>query len=155
LTYHDQRQQQTQRGRGLDEGREVAALVGRCVFRHIDGGTTVLTAQCQTLRHAQQDQDDRGGHANAFVVGQHADEEGRQAHDDDGHQEGVLAADHVAQHAEHQRAERTHDEAGSKGQQRKDVAGVLGEGGEELRPDDGGQSAVEVEVVPLEDGAGR
>ena len=44
------------------------------------------------------------------------------AHDQDGDQEGVLAPDQVAEPAEHQRAERPHQEAGGEGQQREDVA---------------------------------
>ena len=55
--------------------------------------------------------------------GQQADQEGRQAHDHDGDQEGVFAADEIADPAEHQRAERAHQEAGGKGEQREDVAG--------------------------------
>jgi hypothetical protein len=87
---------------------------------HIGGSAAVLTAQGQALQHAQRDQDDGRGHADAGVVGQDADDEGGQAHDQDGHQEGVLAPDHVAQAAEHQRAEGAHDEACRKGQQRED-----------------------------------
>ena len=54
---------------------------------------------------------------------QQADQEGRQAHDHDGDEEGVFAADEIADAAEHQRAERAHQEAGGKGEQREDVAG--------------------------------
>ena len=57
------------------------------------------------------------------VARQQADEEGRQAHDQDGDEEGVFAADQVADAAEDQRAERTHEEAGGEGEQREDVAG--------------------------------
>ncbi len=56
-----------------------------------------------------------------------------------GHQEGVLAADEVAQRSKHQRAERTHDEAGSKGQKRKHVSRGFGECGKVLGADDGCQ----------------
>ena len=44
------------------------------------------------------------------VGGQDADDEGRQAHDQDGDQEGVFAADHVAEAAEQDGAERTNNE---------------------------------------------
>jgi hypothetical protein len=43
-------------------------------------------------------------------------------HDQDGDEEGVFAADEVADAAEHQRAERTHQEARREGEQREDVA---------------------------------
>ena len=49
-----------------------------------------------------------------------ADDEGRQAHDQDGDQEGVLAADHVAQAAEEDGTKGAHNKAGSKGQQGED-----------------------------------
>jgi hypothetical protein len=122
---------------------------------HIGGGAAVLAAQCQALQHAQRDQDDRRGHADAGVVGQDADDEGRQAHDQDGHQEGVLAPDHVAQAAEHQRAEGPHDEACRKGQQREDEGRSCIQTAEELLGDDGRQRTVQIEVVPLENGAER
>jgi len=78
------------------------------------------------------------------------DEEGRQAHDEDGDEEGVLAADDVADAAEHDRAERTHEEAGGESEQREDVTRRRRIGAEELRADDGRERPVEVEVVPLE-----
>jgi hypothetical protein len=74
------------------------------------------------------------------------------AHDQDGDQEGVFAADHVAQAAEHQRAERTHDEAGGEGEQGEDEGGGR-VADKELLGDDRGQRAVQVEVVPFENGA--
>jgi hypothetical protein len=70
----------------------------------------------------------------------------------DGDQEGVLAADHVAQAAEYQRAEGAHQEAGGKGHQGEDEAGGR-VAGEELFGDHGGEGAVEVEVIPFKDGA--
>ena len=120
----------------------------------INRSSTVFTTQGQTLCHAQKNQDDGSSNAPAFVVRQNAHQESGDTHDDDGHQEGVLATDHVAQHAKHQRAEGAHDEACGKSQQGKYVAGVFWEGGEELRANDGGQSAVKVKVVPLKNGAG-
>ena len=70
-------------------------------------------------------------------------------------EEGVLAADEVAEPAEDERAERTHEEAGGESEQREDVARRFRIGREELRADDRGQRAVQIEVVPLEDRAGR
>ena len=95
-----------------------------------------------------------GSHANAGVVGQDADDEGGQAHDQNRHQEGVLAPDHVAQTAEHQRAEGAHDETFPKGQQREDECRSCIQTAEELLGDDGCQrSGYAIEVVPLENGS--
>ena len=125
----------------------------RRVLGHVGGGAAVFTAQRQTLQHAQHDQDHRGRNADRGVVGQQADDEGRQAHDQDGDQEGVLASDHVAQAAEEQRAERPHDEAGGKREQGEDEGRRWVEAGEELLGNDGCQRTVEIEVIPLEHGA--
>ncbi len=70
-------------------------------------------------------------------------------------EEGVLAADEVAEAAEDQRAERTHQEAGGEGQQREDVARRFRILREEGRADEGGERAVEIEIVPFENGAER
>jgi hypothetical protein len=125
----------------------------RCVLGHVGGGTAVLAAQGQALQHAKRDQDDRGSHADGGVGGQQADDEGRQAHDQDGDQEGVLASDHVAQAAEHDGAEGTHQEAGRKGEQREDEGRARIQAAEELLGNDGRQRAVQIKVVPLENGA--
>ena len=123
------------------------------VFCHIGSSTTVFTTQCQTLQHTQADQDDGSSHTNAGVGGQQAHDEGGQTHDQDGDQEGVFAANHVAQTPEHQCTKRPHDETGRKGQQREDDLGVGVEVREELFTNDRGQGAVQVKVVPLKNGA--
>ncbi|MNN37306.1 hypothetical protein D3C81_1512450 [compost metagenome] len=122
----------------------------RGVLRHVGGRAAVLAAERQALQHAQRDQDDRGRPADGGVAGQQAHQEGGEAHDQDGDQEGVLAADHVAQATEHQRAERAHQEARRKGQQREDERRGGVQAREELLGDDRRQGAVQVEVVPLE-----
>ena len=48
-------------------------------------------------------------------------------------EEGVFAADQVAEPAEEQRAERAHRKAGGEGEQREDEAGRRVDAGEELR----------------------
>jgi hypothetical protein len=121
---HQQAQEQAERGRGLDPRGVGTALAVRRVLGHVGGGTAVLAAERQALQHAQRDQDHRRRDADGRVAGQQADDEGRQAHDQNRHQEGVLAPDHVAQAAEHDGAERTHQEAGSKRQQREDEPGA-------------------------------
>ena len=122
---------------------------------HISGRATVLTAQGQALQQSQDNQDHRCGHANGGVVGQDADDEGRQAHDQDGDQKGVLAADHVAQAAKEDGTEGAHDETGSKGQQREDEGRARIEAAEKLLGNNGCERAIQVEVVPFKNGTQR
>ena len=72
---------------------------------------------------------------------------------DDG--EHLLPADPVTERTEHQTAERTHDERsredGEGVQQRRRVV----PGGEEVGGDEGGEEAVDREVVPLDGIADR
>ena len=70
-------------------------------------------------------------------------------------EEGVFAADHVAEPAEDQRAERAHRKAGGKGQQREDEADIGRHVGEEVLREKGAERAVDVEVIPLEHRAER
>ena len=92
------------------------------MFCDIGRGTAIFAAERQALQHAQRDQEDRSGDADRGGTGQDTDEEGRQTHDQDGDEEGVFAADEIAETTEHQRAERTHQEARRKGKKREDVA---------------------------------
>ncbi|MDT4839744.1 hypothetical protein FQZ97_735410 [compost metagenome] len=123
------------------------------MFGDVDRRAAIFTAQGQALEHAQADQDDGRGNADGGVSGQQAHREGGQPHQQDGGEEGVLAPDHVTEAAEHQRAERAHQEAGGKRHQGEDEGRGVVHPGEELLADDGGQGAVEKEVVPLEDRA--
>ena len=128
----------------------VRPLAVRRVFSHVGGRATVFTTQRQTLQQTQSNQNDRGSHTNAGIARQHTHDEGGQAHDQDGDQEGVFAADHVAQAAEEDGAEGTNNEAGREGQQRKNERGRGVEARKELLGNDRGQRSVEVEVIPLE-----
>ena len=123
------------------------------VFSHIGGSATVFTTERQALQHAQGNQDHRCGHANRGVVRQDTNDEGRKTHDQDGDQEGVLAADHVAQTAKHQSAEGAHDETGSKRQQGKNEGRAFIQSAEELLGNNGCQRTVQIKVVPLKNGA--
>ena len=143
----DQREQQAERRGGLNEGGIEAAPSRRSVFGHVDRRAAVLAAERETLEHAQRQQRHRRNPADIVgregrIGGQKADREGRDAHDQDGDEEGVLTTDHVAEPAEHQCAERAHKEACGEGQQCEDVAGRLRVCGEELRADDRGERAV-------------
>src|SRR5207237_9544677 len=79
-------------------------------------------------------------------------EEGRgHAHPGQGDDEGVLAADLVAEPAEHERAQRPDEEADGedrdRAEERRDRMPLL----EELDREDRGEAAEDVEVVPLDD----
>ncbi|MNY05275.1 hypothetical protein D3C86_1379870 [compost metagenome] len=128
-----------------------ATLAHGRVLGDIGRGATVFTAQGQALEHAQHHQDDRRGDADAGVGRQQPDAERRQAHEDDGGEEGVLAPDHVPQPPEHQRAERPDDEAGGEGHQRKDERRGVVDPGEKLLADHRREGAIEEKVIPLED----
>ena len=151
----DEGEQETECRGGLDPAGEEAAFVGRRVLRDIDRRAAILAAERETLGHAQRNERDRRHEPDRLVARQAADQEGGRTHDQDGDEKGVLAANQIAQPAEHQRAERPHQEARGKGQQREDVARRLGVLAEELRADNRGQRAVEVEVVPFENGTKR
>ena len=125
------------------------------MFGHIDSCAAILTAECEALQHAQRDQRDRCDPADLGIGWQKPNQEGRGTHDQDGDEEGVFPADQIAEATEDQRTERAHQEAGSEGQQREDVAGVDVERGKELRANDRGQRTVKVKVVPLENRAER
>jgi hypothetical protein len=120
---HQQRQEQAERRGGLDPAGVQAALSRRRVLGDVGGGAAVLAAERQALQQAQRDQRRIGASdADAGVVGSTPTSEGRQAHQHDGDEEGVLAPDQVAEPAEHERAERPHREAGGEGQQGEDEA---------------------------------
>ncbi|MNV46187.1 hypothetical protein D3C71_1380110 [compost metagenome] len=148
--HHQQRQQQAEGSGGLNEAGMEATLSGRRVLGHVRCRPAVFTAQRQPLQHAQDHQNDRRGDADAGVRGQKADCKRRQAHQHDGHQERVLAPDHVTQAAEHQRAKRPHQKARSKGHQGEDESGGIVHASEELLADDRCQRTIEKKVIPLE-----
>ncbi|MCY1424299.1 hypothetical protein D9M71_400360 [compost metagenome] len=148
--YHQQRQQQAEGCGGLDKTGVEAALAGWCMLGNISGCATVLAAQRQALKHAQHHQNDRCSNADTGIGRQQANGKGRQAHQHDGDQEGVLASDHVAQAAEHQRAEGPHQETGGEGHQGKDKGSGVVHPGKKLLADDRGQRPIKKKVIPLE-----
>ena len=96
----------------IQRGVQAALVVGR-VLGDVDRGAAVLAAEGQALEQPQDHQDGRREDADLRVGRQKADQGGRAAHDRDGQQEGVLAADDVADAAEDHRAERSDGEAGA------------------------------------------
>src|SRR3546814_18688905 len=111
----------------------------------IGGRSAIFAAERQSLHETQQHQQDRRGDADGGVGGEEADGEGGGAHQPHRHQEGVLAADKVAEPAEDQRAERPYRESCGEGGERNDEAGGLVDAGKELRGADRREEAVEVE----------
>ena len=86
---------------------------------------------------------------------QQADGERREAHHDDRDEERVLASDEVADAPEEQRAERADQEAGGIGRERRQQRGGVVALGEEQDREERREHRIEIEVVPLEDGAER
>ena len=116
---HQQGQEQPKCCSGLNPSRVSTTLAMWRVFGHISGGTTILSTQSQALQQTQSNQDDGRSHTNAVVTRQNANNEGRQAHDEDGDQKGVFASDHVAQAAKENGTKGANNKPGGKGQQGK------------------------------------
>ena len=152
----DQREEEAERRRRLDPARVVAALARAARARRR------RSPRRRTRRRARGPGAGAGAtrrigasEADRRVRRQEADGGRRSAHDDDRDEERVLAADEVADPAEHEGAEGPHEEAGGvrdeRGEQRR--GGVARR--KEERGEEGRQRRVEIEVVPLEHGAER
>ena len=101
----------------------------------------------QAKRHQQ----DRAEVSGGRVVGQDADQTGRDAHDRDRHDEGLAPADAVAELAEQDRAQRSSDESESVREERGEEPAEDPERLEEQRAEEERrQIAEDVEVVGLE-----
>ena len=148
---HPVGQQQADRHADLrPAGVEPAALGVAGLQGHQDR-TAPLAAEAQPLQEAQQHQQDRRPDPDRRVGRQQADRERGDAHQQQGHDQDVLAADLVAVVAEDHAAERPGDEpdgVGGEGQQGADQRLEAGE--EQLVEDQRGGGAVDEEVVPLQ-----
>ena len=152
---HDQRQEEAERGRGLDPARVVAAPALGRVLGDVGRRAAVLPAERQPLQQSQANQQDRRHPADLLEGRQQPDRERGCAHHRDRHEKGVFPADDVADAPEHQRAERTHEKAGGVGREARQQRGGVVALGEEQRRKERRESGVQVEVVPLEDRAER
>ena len=85
------------------------AMVMRRVLRDKGGSASILARRRERLHHAQQQKQKRGPHADDGIAGQTSDQEGRTAHQQDGHQRpfATLLVAHVAPE---NRADGTHEE---------------------------------------------
>ena len=122
------------------------------MLRHIRRRAAVFTPDRQALCQSQRHQEDRRPESGVFVGREQPDDERREAHDHHGDQERTLASDTVAQRPKHQRAKgpyrKARAERGETGKEgRCFVAGRKEQGAEE-----DGETAVQEEVVPFEDG---
>ncbi len=150
-----ERQEESDRRGRLDPRRVEAALVVRRVLGHVDRRTAVLTAEGQALGETEEQEDRWREDADRLVRRQEADDDGRDAHDRDRHQERVLASDDVADPAEDDRAKGPDEEArGVGGERRQERRGGVG-AREEDRRQERREGRVEIEVVPLDDRPGR
>ena len=131
----------------------MAALPVWRVLSDVHGRAAIFATHGQTLQQAQCDQDDRGGNADRFIVGEETDDEGGQTHHQDSRQECVFSTDHVAQATEKKRAERPYDEARRKRKQRKDQTSGRVRTCKKLFRDDRCQGTIKKKVIPLKNGA--
>ena len=155
------------RGGGQHEGREHDAA-GRAGVgeagpqaaprRRVLGGhqhrAAPLAADGDALHDAQEHQQDRCPHADLGVGGQQADQGAADAHQGHAQHEHLLAADPVAEVAEHDAAERAGEVAGGERAEAGDGADQRVEVGEEdLVEHDRGGRGVQQEVVVLDHAA--
>ena len=146
----DERHEQSERRRDLDEARvEAAPLVGH-VFRDVHGRAAVLAAEREALQHANHEERDRRRDPDRPIGRQEADDRRRAAHDEERDEKRVLAADEIADPPEEQRPERPDDEPDRKRRQVRDERDRVVARRIEQRRDDRGQTAEDVEVVPLD-----
>jgi len=125
------------------------------MFGDISGGAAIFTAEREPLNEAQQHKQDRRRNPDRGIAGQHADEEGRGAHQAHGDQKGVLAPDEIADAPEDERTEWPYGKTRGKGRECENETGGFVDARKKLRRDDRREQAVEVEVIPFEHRAKR
>jgi hypothetical protein len=147
---------QDQTGLGALEGEageEAAPALGGVLQRH-RVGAALLAGGRQPLQDPHQHEQDRGGHADGGVGRDQADGEGGDAHQQQGEDQHLLAAEHVAEVADDDRADGAgHVRDAEGGQREQDAGGRLALGEEHLREHQPGGGAVDEEVVVLQHAA--
>ena len=127
-----------------------AAPVRRRILDHERRRPAVLSAGGHALPGPEQDQQDGASHPIQAEPGEHADGGGDHRHEQDAGRQRLPAAESVAVVGEEQGPGRAGDEGhavdGEGREQRADGVGL----GEEHRREDGGERAVQGEVVPLD-----
>ncbi len=119
------------------------------MFGNISCSAAIFAAECQTLQHAQNDQDCRCDDTKCCRSGQNTDEKRRCAHDNDGHEEGIFTTDEIADASEDERAERAHEKACCESEQDEDITGSFRIFIKERRANKGSQCSIEIKVVPF------
>ena len=113
-----------------------------------------LRTGAEALRESENDQKDGRQDPDGLISGQEADQRRRQAHEQDGLEEDLLATDLVALAREVEGAERAGQIADTVGRHREDDRqGRAASGEEDLVEDEGRRQRVELEVHELERGA--
>src|SRR5262249_7406287 len=142
----DQREQETERGCGLDPRSVVAALAVGSVLRHVCRRAAILSAESEALEEAQEHEQNRGRKSDRRVGGQQADRRRRRPHHDDRDQERVFASDQIADTPENQSSEGADQEPRSVGHEGGQKSGRRITWWEEERREKRSESGVEVEV---------
>ena len=133
-----------------EAGEEAAPVVG-CVLERHRVGPRLLARGGEALHDPEHDEQDRREDPHALVGRQAADEEGRDAHQQDGPDHHLLAAHVVADVAQDEGADRARDVGDAEGGERRDGGGgVVALGEEDVGEDQGGGGAVDGEVVVLQ-----
>src|SRR6202035_3544053 len=109
--------------------------------------TTILAAESQALQHADNDQNNGSEPTGRLVGGQEANQRGCTAHDTQGDEKSVFAADDVTDASEEERAERAYQEANRESCQICDISEGVVAGRIEFQRQNGGEASEDVEVV--------
>src|SRR6185436_424615 len=138
---------------GLDDAGVFALGLPGGVFVGHQDGAAPFCAVGQALDDADDDEQDAGPDADRLVGGQAADEEGRDAHDEQAGDENWFAAEFVTEVAADDAAEGADQEADAQGGEGQQGGGKRVGAGEEVGAEvQGGGGAVADEVVGLDGG---
>src|SRR5439155_21336228 len=98
--------------RGLQPAGVVAAALVRDMLSDVSDRASILAAQAQPLDHPQEEEEEGSRQPRRFVGRYQSDASRADAHASQGDEEGVLAADSIAQPSEEECAQRTDQEPG-------------------------------------------
>jgi hypothetical protein len=120
------------------------------MLRHVHGGAPVLTAERETLEQPEDHENYRRGNSDRLVARQKPNCRSRAAHDQQGGEERELSAGEIADASEDESSERPHREPDREGCQSLEKSSGGISAGKELRRNDRGETAEDVEVIPLD-----
>ena len=151
----DEREQEAERGRGLNPARGIAALTRPGVLGHIGRRAAVLAAERGPWHSRSVTSRIGASQPMAAKVGSRPTRKVDVPITMMVTRKGVFAADQIADAPEDQRAERTDQEARRVGRERRQQRRRVVARREEQRGEERRQHRVKIEVVPLENGAER